>query len=159
MTRVQRYPWQRRVLLSNVTSCHVLHGNVTSIHVVLGNHVLCRLFVFFGYHPCSIINGTGKLNINIIYSKCHRRWDVVLVLILKLGDNNLLNYCLHAVLLGVLCRFLVLILSWVSLLDVDFTFLTFDTLNVNLTDDSSVEYVLIMTSDQEMKHFLNVSRD
>lgn len=50
---------------------HALSGHVTCArrHVT---HVRRHVLLLSGFHPCSVSHGTGKLNINIIYSKCHK---------------------------------------------------------------------------------------
>jgi len=150
MFRVERYPWQRLEVRSNATPCHVVQNNATPCHVVqsnaascsfvFGNGVICRFFVIFGYHPCSIRNGTGKLNMNIIYSKCHKRWDIVLVLILdKQGNSSLLNYSILAVFLEIFCRLITPFFIGFSLLKVKSLFFTFDLCDKDLADDRSFE--------------------
>jgi len=81
--RVQLSPGQSHALPGHVTHtcCDVTH---TCHHVLL----------LSGFHPCSVSHGTGKLNINIIYSKCHKckvETGLAVVLIYDLR-GELLNF-------------------------------------------------------------------
>jgi len=93
--RVQRLPGQPHALPGNVTSSH---------HVLLWKPVTWHVVMLAGFHPCSVTNGTGKLNINIIYSKCHKcKVGLVLVLFYDFGDafcnlrlpRPILKFCLY----------------------------------------------------------------
>lgn len=87
--RVQPSPGQR----------HALSGNVTSSRRSRAFH---HVLLLSDFHPCSVSHGTGKLNINIIYSKCHNcevETGLAVVLIYDFRDN-FLNFRLWKVFLA-----------------------------------------------------------
>ena len=95
--RVQPSPGQRHALSCHVTSSR---GVTSSRRPRTCRHVL----LLSDFHPCSVSHGTGKLNINIIYSKCHRckvETGLAVVLIYDFRDN-FLNFRLWKVLLALL---------------------------------------------------------
>ena len=76
-------------------------------HVMSSRHACCHVLLLTGFHPCSVSNGTGKLNINIIYSKCHKckvETGLAVVLIYDLR-GKLLNFRLWKVILALCARF------------------------------------------------------